>query len=71
MSKHSIQSDPEIQKWMENERIEYLMKSDSIEFGIFLSNDIAFNDFCFMSREQQEEIYQSFLETKKTTESYD
>ena len=63
MSKYNIQNDSEIQQWMENERIEYLLKSQSIEFGIFLSNDITFEDFCFMSKGQQEEIYQLFLKT--------
>ena len=28
MSKHSIQNDPEIQKWMENERIRYHNQSN-------------------------------------------
>jgi len=27
MSKHSIQNDPEIQRWIENDRIEYMSKS--------------------------------------------
>jgi hypothetical protein len=63
MSKYSIQNDSEIQQRMENERIEYLLKSQSIEFGIFLSNNITFEDFCFMSKGKQEEIYQLFLKT--------
>jgi hypothetical protein len=60
MSKHSIQNDPEIEQWMENERIEYLMKSEAINFAKFITNDIIFNDFVFMSKEKQEEIYQQF-----------
>ena len=60
MSKHSIQNDPEIEQWMENERIEYLMKSEAINFAKFVTNDITFNDFVFMSKEKQEEIYQQF-----------
>ena len=60
MSKHSIQNDPEIEQWMENERIEYLMKSEAINFAKFVTNDITVNDFVFMSKEKQEEIYQQF-----------
>jgi hypothetical protein len=60
MSKYSIQNDPEIEQWMENERIEYLMKSEAINFAKFITNDITFNDFVFMSKEKQEEIYQQF-----------
>ena len=60
MSKHSIQNDPEIQKWMENERIDYLIKSEAIDFAKFITNDTTFNDFVFMSKELQEEIYQEF-----------
>ena len=29
MSKHSIQNDPEISRWMENERIEYMSKKQN------------------------------------------
>jgi len=57
MSKHSIQNDPEIQKWMESDRIEYLIKSEAIDFAKFITNDTTFNDFVFMSKEIQEEIY--------------
>ena len=60
MSKHSIQNDPEIQKWMENDRIDYLKKSEAIAFAKFITNDTIFNDFVFMSKEIQEEIYQQF-----------
>ena len=60
MSKHSIQNDPEIQKWMESDRIEYLIKSEAIDFAKFITNDTIFNDFVFMSKEIQEEIYQQF-----------
>ena len=65
MSKHSIQNDPEIQQWIENERINYLIKSQAIEFGIFLSQYTRFEDFGSMSKESQEQIYQKFLETIK------
>lgn len=60
MSKHSIQNDPEIQKLMENDRIDYLIKSQAIEFAKFITNDTTFNDFVFMTKENQEEIYQQF-----------
>jgi hypothetical protein len=60
MSKHSIQNDPEIQQWMENNRIDYLIKSEAIDFAKFITNDTTFNDFIFMSKEIQEEIYQQF-----------
>jgi hypothetical protein len=74
MSKHSIQNDPEIQQWMENERINYLIenerinyliKSQAIKFGIFLSQYTRFEDFGSTSKESQEQIYQKFLETIK------
>jgi len=60
MSKHSIQNNPEIQQWIENSRIEYLIKSEAINFAKFITNNITFNDFVFMSKETQEEIYQQF-----------
>lgn len=63
MSKHSIQNDPNIQQWIENSRIEYLMKSEAINFAKFITNDIKFNDFVLMSKEQQEKIYQEFKKT--------
>jgi hypothetical protein len=63
MSKHSIQNDPEIQQWIENERINYLIKSQAIKFGIFLSQYTRFEDFGSTSKEFQEQIYQKFLET--------
>ena len=63
MSKHSIQNDPEIQQWIENERINYLIKSQAIKFGIFLSQHTRFEDFGSTSKESQEQIYQKFLET--------
>ena len=65
MSKHSIQNDPEIQQWIENERINYLIKSQAIKFGIFLSQHTRFEDFGSTSKESQEQIYQKFLETIK------
>jgi hypothetical protein len=67
MSKHSIQNDPEIQKWMESDRIEYLIKSEAIDFAKFITNDTTFNDFVFMSKEIQEEIYQQFKRENKRT----
>lgn len=60
MSKHSIQNDLEIQQWMENESINYRIKSEAIEFAKFITNDTTFNNFVFMSKEIQEEIYQQF-----------
>lgn len=60
MSKHSIQNDHDIQQWIENSKIEYLMKSEAINFAKFITNDVTFNDFVFMSKEAQEEIYQEF-----------
>lgn len=39
MSKHSIQNDPDIQQWIENSRIEYLMKSKTINFAKFMNID--------------------------------
>jgi|LakMenEpi03Aug12_release.lakeMendotaPanAssembly.Ray.scaffolds.fasta_scaffold3444804_1 hypothetical protein len=60
MSKHSIQNDHDIQQWIENSKIEYLMKSEAINFAKFITNDITFADFVFMSEEQQEKIYQEF-----------
>ena len=68
MSKHSIQNDPEIQQWMENERIDYLIKSEAIGFAKFITNDTTFNDFVFMSKEIQEEIYQQFKNENKHKE---
>ena len=67
MSKHSIQNDPEIQQWIENERIDYLIKSEAIGFAKFITNDTTFNDFVFMSKEIQEEIYQQFKLNDKIT----
>ena len=64
MSKHSIQNDPEIQKWIENDRKEYKMKSHAIEFAEFVSNDSCFDDFWSMSKEHQEKIYHQFLNQK-------
>jgi spore coat protein CotH len=64
MSKDSIQNDPEIQKWVEDTRQKYLLKSHAIEFGVFLSND-SFDNFCYMSKELQEEIYKDFLQKNK------
>jgi hypothetical protein len=64
MSKHSIQNDPEIQQWIENSRIEYLMKSEAIEFGIFLTNNVEFEDFWSMDRLIQEKIYSIFIDSK-------
>ena len=60
MGKHSIQNDPEIQQLIENNRIEHLMKTEAINFAKFITNDVTFNDFVFMSKEAQEEIYQEF-----------
>jgi hypothetical protein len=60
MNKHSIQNDPDIQQSVENSRIEYLMKSEAINFAKFITNDVTFNDYVFMSKEQQEKIYQEF-----------
>ena len=60
MGKHSIQNDPEIQQLIENNRIEHLMKTEAINFAKFITNDATFNDFVFMSKEAQEEIYQEF-----------
>ncbi len=65
MSKHSIQNDPEIQQWIENDRKEYKMKSHAIAFAEFVSNDPVFDDFWSMSKEHQEKIYQQFLNQNK------
>ena len=40
-------------------------KEQAIEFAVFVSNDTAFDDFCFMSKEHQERIYQEFLNQNK------
>jgi hypothetical protein len=64
MSKHSIQNNPEIQQWVENSRIEYLMKSEAIKFGVFLTNNVEFRDFGSMDVLFQEKIYNIFLGTK-------
>jgi len=60
MGKHSIQNDPEVQQLIEKNRIEHLMKTEAINFAKFITNNVAFNDFVFMSKEAQEEIYQEF-----------
>jgi|LakMenEpi03Aug12_release.lakeMendotaPanAssembly.Ray.scaffolds.fasta_scaffold4850475_1 hypothetical protein len=64
MSKHSIQNDQEIQQLIENERIEYLKKSEAIEFAKFVSSDTTLDDFCSMSKDLQEKIYQSYKNEK-------
>ena len=64
MNKNSIQNDPEIHQWIENSRIEYLMKSEAINFAKFITNDTTYSEFVFMSKETQEEIYQLYLKIK-------
>lgn len=65
MSKHSIQNDPEIQQWVENERRTMALKSRAIAFAEFVSNDPVFDDFWSMSKEHQERIYQEFINQKQ------
>jgi len=40
-------------------------KTHAIEFAEFITNDTTFEDFCFMSEEQQEKIYELFLKEKE------
>ena len=65
MSKHSIQNDPEIQQWIENERRAMALKSRAIAFAEFVSNDVVFHHFWSMSKEHQERIYQEFINQKQ------
>jgi hypothetical protein len=61
MSKHSIQNDSEIQNWVEEQKRKYWQKSHSIKFAEFVTNHKEYEDFCFMSVEQQEKIYEEFI----------
>ena len=40
-------------------------KENAIAFAEFVSNDVVFDDFCFMSKEAQDQIYQEFLNQNK------
>jgi len=64
MSKYSIQNDTEIQQSIERNTRENLIKSRSIEFAVFLSNHNEFENFCFMNKELQEQIYLNFINNK-------
>ena len=63
MSKHSIQNDPEIQQWIENNRIKYLMKSHAIEFVYFVLSNPLYKDT--FNPETDIEIYKEFLNQNK------
>lgn len=67
MSKHSIQNDPEIQKWIENDRKEYKMKSHAIEFAEFSSRWCSENssyEFDELHKETKDRVYKEFLNQK-------
>jgi len=49
-----------VNRLIENSIIEHLMKTEAINFAKFITNDVTFNNFVFMSKEAQEEIYQEF-----------
>tara|TARA_R110000772_G_C13280508_1_gene437088 strand:+ start:1061 stop:1207 length:147 start_codon:yes stop_codon:yes gene_type:complete len=41
------------------------IKEHAIKFAEYVNNDIVFDDFIFMSKEHQEEIYKEYLKSKK------
>tara|TARA_R110001632_G_C11242052_1_gene407796 strand:+ start:63 stop:209 length:147 start_codon:yes stop_codon:yes gene_type:complete len=41
------------------------IKEHAIKFAEYVNNDIVFDDFIFMSKEHQEEIYKEYLKNKK------
>ena len=41
------------------------IKEHAIKFAEYVNNDIVFDDFIFMPKEHQEEIYKEYLKSKK------
>jgi len=40
------------------------IKEHAIKFAEYVNNDIVYDDFVFMSKDDQEKIYQEYLKSK-------
>ena len=44
------------------------IKEHAIKFAEYVNNDIVYDDFVFMSKDDQEKIYQEYLKSRKLEE---